>query len=257
MRMHQLVTGIFIQDDPAYVPALEQIEPRFGLLGDAWPDAAALNAQAPEGTSYKLVIAGRHGQGFHNVAETKYGTKAWDDYWAFQYGDDEITWAPDPELTDIGLEQARTAHSAWEKYAPPTPEIFLSSPLRRALKTCQITFPGQSALVGEIYREHLTGHTCDFRLSVSTLRKDYSDFDWSAMKDDEDPFTKETENTEQVAQRARRALDEIFANEPAQVVSITAHSGWIQGLNDALGRKRYSLPTGGVAPFLIKAVKAA
>jgi hypothetical protein len=28
--------------------------------------------------SVKVIWLGRHGQGWHNVAETKYGTKAWD-----------------------------------------------------------------------------------------------------------------------------------------------------------------------------------
>jgi hypothetical protein len=33
---------------------------------------------AKEGESYKVLFLGRHGQGWHNVAESKYGTKAWD-----------------------------------------------------------------------------------------------------------------------------------------------------------------------------------
>jgi len=28
--------------------------------------------------SYKVLFLGRHGEGWHNVAEKKYGTKAWD-----------------------------------------------------------------------------------------------------------------------------------------------------------------------------------
>ncbi|KAJ4309700.1 putative phosphoglycerate mutase pmu1, partial [Neodidymelliopsis sp. IMI 364377] len=33
---------------------------------------------AREEESYKVLFLGRHGQGWHNVAESKYGTKAWD-----------------------------------------------------------------------------------------------------------------------------------------------------------------------------------
>lgn len=36
-----------------------------------------LNRQAPSGTEYKLLILGRHGEGWHNAAETYYGTPAW------------------------------------------------------------------------------------------------------------------------------------------------------------------------------------
>jgi hypothetical protein len=37
-----------------------------------------LEAAKKEGESYKVLFLGRHGQGWHNVAEAKYGTKAWD-----------------------------------------------------------------------------------------------------------------------------------------------------------------------------------
>ncbi|KZV97349.1 phosphoglycerate mutase-like protein [Exidia glandulosa HHB12029] len=252
---YSLVPGIFVQDTLEYVASLEQVEPNFGLTVDAWPDVAALNEQAPEGTSYKLVFAGRHGQGFHNVAESKYGTEAWEAHWAFLSGDNEATWGPDPYLTDVGVQQAKAAHAAWAKYKPPQPDLYLCSPLRRALQTFQGTFPDKSARVEENVRERIDGHTCDIRLPVSQLQSEYPTFDWSAMKDDEDPHTKLVESEAAVAERARTVLDAIFAHETAQIVSITTHSGWIKGLGDALGRKRYILPTGGVAPFLIKAVR--
>jgi hypothetical protein len=38
----------------------------------------SLEAAKKEGESYKVLFLGRHGQGWHNVAEAKYGTKAWD-----------------------------------------------------------------------------------------------------------------------------------------------------------------------------------
>lgn len=37
-----------------------------------------LNEKSAEGEQVKVLFLGRHGQGWHNVAETKYGTKAWD-----------------------------------------------------------------------------------------------------------------------------------------------------------------------------------
>jgi hypothetical protein len=37
-----------------------------------------LNQSASNGVSYKAVFVTRHGQGFHNVTEAKYGTEEWD-----------------------------------------------------------------------------------------------------------------------------------------------------------------------------------
>ena len=37
-----------------------------------------LNGKAPRGTQYKLLYMGRHGEGYHNVAQDFYGTELWD-----------------------------------------------------------------------------------------------------------------------------------------------------------------------------------
>lgn len=37
-----------------------------------------LNAKAPKNVEYKVLYMGRHGEGYHNVAESYYGTPAWD-----------------------------------------------------------------------------------------------------------------------------------------------------------------------------------
>jgi len=39
---------------------------------------ARLNESSPSGVQYKILYLGRHGQGYHNVAEATYGTHAWD-----------------------------------------------------------------------------------------------------------------------------------------------------------------------------------
>lgn len=39
---------------------------------------ARLNEEAQDTTSYRLLFLGRHGEGFHNVAEAYYGRDAWD-----------------------------------------------------------------------------------------------------------------------------------------------------------------------------------
>lgn len=57
----------------------------FGLVDkspERWTNLTSfieqLNMDSDSLTAYKLVYAARHGQGFHNVGESKYGSVAWD-----------------------------------------------------------------------------------------------------------------------------------------------------------------------------------
>lgn len=57
----------------------------FGLLDkteDRWKRLTAriheLNGDSDDLTAYKLIYLARHGEGYHNVAEAKYGKEAWD-----------------------------------------------------------------------------------------------------------------------------------------------------------------------------------
>lgn len=43
-----------------------------------------LNHNSHPDVSYRLLFLGRHGEGYHNVAEDEYGTKAWDVRFPFQ-----------------------------------------------------------------------------------------------------------------------------------------------------------------------------
>ncbi|KAG5645137.1 hypothetical protein DXG03_006854 [Asterophora parasitica] len=83
-RSYTTVPGFFIQDEPT--TRASAIPPRFGLLDDSadrwdkfFAHLAGLDESADRYTSYKVFFLGRHGQGVHNVAEAKYGTKAWDE----------------------------------------------------------------------------------------------------------------------------------------------------------------------------------
>lgn len=56
----------------------------------------------------------RHGQGFHNVKHNE-NPQLWDDYWSHLNTDGKIVWGPDPELTELGIEQAKDNNIAWTK----------------------------------------------------------------------------------------------------------------------------------------------
>lgn len=149
----QTYTGYF-KYDTVEGTTLPAVAPNFGLRDNAtWSDLTAklfeLNAQGAlqDGSSYKLLFAGRHGQGVHNVAESKYGTPAWDSYWSELTTDGTLVWGPDAKLTALGVEQAQAVNDAWkamlqQKDAAPLPSRLFSSPLSRALSTLEISFDG-------------------------------------------------------------------------------------------------------------------
>jgi len=76
----------FVHSDPrASEEDIGAVPARFGLLDsspDRWKNLDgmlnSLEQEFPE-AKFKVIWAGRHGQGWHNLAEAKYGTKAWDE----------------------------------------------------------------------------------------------------------------------------------------------------------------------------------
>ncbi|GAC92668.1 phosphomutase-like protein [Pseudozyma hubeiensis SY62] len=144
-------TGFF-QYDTVEGTTLPAVAPNFGLRSNTtWADLSQrlleLNAQglATDGSSYKLLFAGRHGQGFHNVAQSKYGNTAWDSYWSELTTDGTLVWGPDARLTPLGIQQAQAVHDAWvamlqQQDHAPLPTKLFSSPLSRALSTMEISY---------------------------------------------------------------------------------------------------------------------
>ncbi|KAJ5753928.1 uncharacterized protein N7511_008081 [Penicillium nucicola] len=155
------VPGYFLQDDPSTDPAtFDYAKADFGLIAKSydtekesentpssqWQSFAehikTLNANPHQ--KYKVLFLGRHGEGVHNVAETRYGTKAWDEHWSLLDGDEHGSWV-DARLTEKGIDQAKTAHAAWTeqiKKGVPAPQTYYVSPLNRCLATAQVTFAG-------------------------------------------------------------------------------------------------------------------
>ncbi|KAL4242991.1 Histidine phosphatase superfamily protein [Abortiporus biennis] len=283
---YSTIQGLFVQEDPNVVPSVVgALPPRFGLLDESperWHNLCSklkqLNDRIEEEdgleSHYKLFFLGRHGQGYHNVAEAKYGTEAWDDYWSKLNGDEELTWGPDPLLTPLGQTQGEEARVTWKEelqYGIPVPDRFLSSPLKRALDTWTATFGKdgegevvdkgkKKVLILEDCREEYGIHTCDRRLTLSALTKIYTEptytFEPHFSEEDPlwDPDVRETKS--HIAQRARAVLDFAFeSRETSIVVSITAHGGFINGFLSAVGRPIYALPTGGVLPVVVKCTR--
>ncbi|KAF5334281.1 hypothetical protein D9758_015537 [Tetrapyrgos nigripes] len=295
----QAVSGFFLQDNCRDPASLGALPPRFGLIDESperWSNLQSKISQMNRDPSrnedsdglltvfYKVIFFGRHGQGWHNVGEAKYGTEAWDNYWSKLNGDGEIIWGPDPELTALGEEQARAASNAWRaelSYNIPVPnrEARLCSPMTRAVKTHLLTFDFEDdekegkkkAIIVENCREVYGEHTCDKRRSKTFLLDHFPQFEIEGgISADSGVFTDFTEDDElwvaderetevHLAARAEIVLDRIFGEElkGEDFISVTAHGGIINGFLNAMGRDAYSLPTGGVLPVVVRSTVTA
>ncbi|KIK40093.1 hypothetical protein CY34DRAFT_286866 [Suillus luteus UH-Slu-Lm8-n1] len=285
-RSYEVVEGFFVQEGGARYGLGEALPPRFGLIDrsdDRWKvfrqKIDHLNASSPVGTQYKVFFVGRHGEGFHNVAEAKYGTKEWNNYWSKENGDGELIWGPDPELTPLGKDQAKAAHDAWKQeceFDIPLPEKLYSSPLTRAIHTNKITFDSiipksQRTMIIENLRETNGVHTCDKRRTRTYIEQTFPDFDIENELIEEDtlwdPELRETHAELDV--RMRRVLNMIFDKDQEQceyhtspihqcrlsarlVISFTVHGGVVSAVLRVMNHKQYFLPTGGVMPIVVK-----
>ncbi|KAJ3904356.1 histidine phosphatase superfamily [Lentinula edodes] len=271
IRSYSTVPGFFVQDNPDVDPiVIGAVPPRFGLIDDSkdrWYNLrrkiTRMNEDADNQTSHKVLILGRHGEGFHNIGEAKYGTKAWDNYWSKLNGDGEIIWGPDPKLTTLGEEQARIVNQEWKNelsFGLSVPASRYCSPLTRATRTCLLTFDGlptsaeHPVVIVENCREEYGEHTCDKRNSKSWISAHLPDFVFEEGFTEEDEIwtANERETHAHAASRAKTTLDMIFDSDDNDFISITAHGGIINGLLTAVGRKRYALTTGGVLPLVVK-----
>ncbi|KAK5108677.1 hypothetical protein LTR62_008082 [Meristemomyces frigidus] len=283
---YETIPGFFLQDDAATDPAtFDYTQHNFGLINRSYTSNSFVPGRpiqwqkfsahlqylidfAPPGTKYKLLYLARHGEGDHNVAESYYGTKAWDDYWSKLDGNGTVVWS-DALLTAIGEGQAREAGKFLAEQFTlakmPEPEGWVVSPLRRCLHTCQIEWSGAKLrghvsfrpVVKEMVRETMGEHTCDRRSNKSAIHQIVSE--WAI----EDGFKEEDElwqvdHRETWAEhdvRSRALFDDLFSGDFGDVLSITAHSGTVASLLRITGHRTFQLPTGGMMPLFVKATR--
>jgi len=273
--IYEALSGYFEYKEQ--LQGVRQVQPYFGLIDDSqdrWTNFKAhimkLNNTSPDNVSYRVIFLGRHGQGFHNVAETVYGTAAWDRYWSLLNGDGKIIWGPDPELTEVGIGQAKVVNQAWKdelQYGIPLPQTLYCSPLSRAIKTALITFDGTLLNAGDdrqtrrVIKEKLREmnglHTCDKRNPRSTIEETYPQFKTEPGFTEEDTLwtADHRETEEELTDRLRKAMEEIFFDDMSTYISITAHGGAIRALLKVLNAPSFVLPTGGVTCVVVKVTK--
>lgn len=283
---YSTVTGYFLQDDEATDPkGFDFTTSNFGLKNRQYPadadlsanskltqwqrfsrEVSRLNRDSSSKVTYKLLYLGRHGEGYHNLAEAFYGTEAWDCYWSLQDGNETSTWA-DALLTPVGEGQAKKANDFWRSQMKdqkiPTPESYYTSPLLRCLATASITFSGLDLpkehpfipTIKENLREVIGAHTCDRRSSKTVIHSHYLDWPFEEGFAEEDPLWNATlrETNDAIDQRTVTAVEELFSSDKSTYISISAHSGQIASMLRVLGHRAFGLGTGQAIPVLVKA----
>ncbi|EHY60595.1 putative phosphoglycerate mutase pmu1 [Exophiala dermatitidis] len=281
---YSTVTGYFLQDDNATnATTFDYTTTNFGLINQSYPtdskDSASLtqwqrfaqlidslNAKAAKNVDYKLLFMGRHGEGWHNAAETFYGTPAWNCYWSLLEGNGTATWS-DAQLTKNGIAQALKANSFWrsriEQERIPVPQSYYVSPLTRCLVTANLTFSNLSLpakypfnpTIKEKLREGISEHTCDRRSNKTHIHDSFPDYKFECGFAENDTLwtgvTSETSSAQDL--RSKQLLDDIFASDRSTYISFTSHSGEIASILRVLGHRTFPLSTGAVIPVLVKA----
>lgn len=279
---YSTVTGFFAQDDPTTnASTFDYTATNFGLLNRTYPtdprhtltqwqrfhrQVSQLQHDAPNGVKYKLLYMGRHGEGYHNAAESYYGTPAWNCYYSIRDGNGTVVWA-DAHLTPNGVAQAQIANRFWANEIAvqkiPTPQSYYTSPLTRCLVTANITFTGLDLparhpfipTVKELLREGISGHTCDRRGTKTYIHDAFPSYKIEAGFTETDELWQalhaETSTDQDI--RSKKVLDDIFTHNHDTYISITSHSGEIASILRVLGHRVFSLKTGAIIPVLVRA----
>ncbi|KAL7622396.1 putative phosphoglycerate mutase pmu1 [Parahypoxylon ruwenzoriense] len=281
------ISGFFQQDDPATDPkSFDYTESNYGLIERPYPTdnkfdpngkktqwerfayyVNTLNRDCDKNTQYKVLFMARHGEGYHNAAESYYGTPAWNCYWGPLEGNGTTVWR-DAQLTEAGIAQCTKANNFWKHALAvekiPAPQSYYSSPLIRSATTANLTFNGLNLpaerpfapTVKEFLREGISMRTCDERSNKTYVQSLLPAFIFEEGFAEDDELWKgyEGETAEAQLQRAKAVLDDIFSSDDGTWVSITSHSGQIRACLKVLNHIEFGLSTGQAIPALVKAV---
>ncbi|RKP28445.1 hypothetical protein METBISCDRAFT_25044 [Metschnikowia bicuspidata] len=249
-------------------------EEHFGILkpwDEILTDLQRLNDNVDTNTVYKIFLLGRHGEGYHNLADLKYGEDAWNDYWLHLAGDGEIVWAPDPELTLLGQAQSSDNNKQLKielANGLRLPSRWYSSPFRRSMDTLigtwkdTVDFQQARPLIKEDFRETIGVHLCDKRSPRSVIAAKYESLGF-VIEDgfEENDIYYKDDYREKVWEQALRQMKgfqyifDITDKNDDQIISITSHSGSIRTQLIVLNHRPFAIGTGGMIPVFVKATR--
>ncbi|GMF59495.1 unnamed protein product [Phytophthora fragariaefolia] len=233
----KVVDGFFA---PKKSPAAElSLFRRFERVPPSWgafqQQLELLHKSSSTPRDVKVVYFVRHAQGYHNVAEQKYGVGRWEDEFARS---DEFL---DSNLTPFGVKDAQTkgppsVKAELEQGMPPIERIVVS-PLSRAIQTAQTFFaedqmPRTPLLCMENCREVFDRCTYDKRRPLAEVKQKFPDVDFSLIKHEQDELWSPThhETADEIHERARNFLAELFETVPERYVVVVSHVCFIQAV---------------------------
>ena len=267
----ETVQGIFKQaaedTDPVSFNYLNEHFGKVGSWEQVFERLDQLNKASKPNECYKIFFLARHGEGFHNVGNAKYGTKEWNEYWSKVNGDAEITWGPDAELTEVGRLQAKANNEQWKvelKHGCRLASKWFVSPFSRSIDTFDITWNDiidlekVKPVITEEVRETIGIHTCDMRSSRSVIAKKFSSKGFVFEPDfaEEDIYFDKNnrETAVEQAMRLNNFFQKVFELDE-DVINITSHSGTIRVILLIIGHRVFPVGTGGMIPVCVKGTK--
>lgn len=177
----------------------------------------------------------RHAQGYHNLSvENEFSII-------------------DPDLTPVGEEQCAQLRASFSDH--PKLAKLVASPLRRAIRTCDIAFGGSANLYPIILvdsLQELADAACDIGSSKTTLEAEFGtkiDADGVAAtwtdKGKGSVFEPTKEALAARAKKARKTLQEI-AGDGDDHIAVVSHGGFLHFLTDdwdgiPLDRSKFSI----------------
>jgi broad specificity phosphatase PhoE len=180
--------------------------------------AATLKTAAPPvaATRTQTISFVRHGQAQHNVrAEAKRDAGCpFEEFIDAMKLDDAF----DADLTDVGREQARSAHA-------PEVQLVVASPLSRAVETASLMYPGREVVCVEELREWCGQLVNSKRRTASQLKERFPFVDVSHLPENDERW--DAEVLEEEASVARRGMAALawLARRPEDNIAVVAHGG--------------------------------
>ncbi|RLN51993.1 hypothetical protein BBJ28_00016593 [Nothophytophthora sp. Chile5] len=248
------VPGFFKQGTPSVDRPLSNPE-HLGLLPNVtWADVDSyMEVRASQGVATKLLLFLRHGQGIHNAAESKYGTKAWNNYYR------KLPKYTDAPLTATGMEQAANASVRLDAELENGLNIqeVVVSPLERTLNTSMIAYRHHEEIPKrsiEWPRETFGICTCDLRGTISYKAVQYPSIAFGDFWSDSDPWwtVDQRESELHIDNRARTFLNHVFYDHESSHIGVVSHGGLTSSAMRVIGHRTYDITTGEILPFLVE-----
>ena len=176
------------------------------------------------------IIFIRHGEGYHNLGKIKkkficFG-KLVSDNWNIQF----------PKLTAKGIKQCNDTKIKLEEYSQHIDIIYVS-PLSRTLQTADIIFENRKLIALEDIRENVKNQ-CDFRESVSSQEKVFTNVDFTAVNDNYNYNNFESEQS--ISSRCYRFYLRLVNDAKSnnfKTVAVVTHGAFINSFLSLYGDK--------------------